>query len=48
MPPVLPSKRLRALQELESEPPGSKRVERVDVRNISATRRGLAAMVGQV
>lgn len=45
MPMELQSKLLRVLQEQEIEPLGSNRVERVDVRIVSATSRDLEAMV---
>ncbi|WPG36240.1 sigma 54-interacting transcriptional regulator [Variovorax sp. EBFNA2] len=45
MPMALQSKLLRVLQEQEIEPLGSNRVERVDVRIVSATSRDLEAMV---
>jgi transcriptional regulator with PAS, ATPase and Fis domain len=47
MPAALQGKLLRALQEQESEPLGSNRVIKVDVRVIAATSRDLATLVGE-
>lgn len=47
MPMALQSKLLRVLQEQEIEPLGSNRVERVDVRIVSATSRDLETMVAE-
>lgn len=47
MPITLQSKLLRALQEQEIEPLGSNKVERVNVRIVTATSRDLEAMVAE-